>query len=287
MTTVVVGNNTGNDYPGVEDNELYELDPAANYAALSSLRVGLDSSGRFFPVIRFSGLQNIAAGQVVTAVTLSLFQVLAQISLVRNFQLKRLLRNWVESLVTWAKYDGSINWTTAGALSDGNDRSATISAFRAADAVDSVYKDFTGAQLTTDVDNIVNAAATNNGWHLGLSNEAASDGTQWTFGSSDEQDGRRPKLSVTYTALPAAKAIVSFRDTAGAGGTGLQRILYTVTFYGDAVTSAIAVMKQIEIQVDMPNAFTSADLTTSILAAVRQKATDLGFAVSAADIKML
>ena len=71
---------------------------------------------------------------------------------VRHSDYKRLLRNWSETTSTWNNYSTGNAWTTAGARSDGNDRSATVTATLTMSAA-LAYKTISSAQLATDVQN--------------------------------------------------------------------------------------------------------------------------------------
>lgn len=78
-----------------------------------------------------------------------------------------------------------------------------------------------------------------------------------------------------------ALALVAPVATAGSGGANLQKFAYALTFYGDDVSAEIAVARQLEIQIDIPNAFTSTSMKDAILAAVQVEAAKLGLTVPA------
>jgi len=146
-----------------------------------------------------------------------------------TWQLKKLLVAFVENQATFNIRSTGNNWTGAGGLSDGNDRSSTVSASLATDTI-SGYKVFSHANLIADVQSIVDGGP-NNGWHLGFASEAGGSGNYWQFGSREGTDGQRPYIGVTYTAGGAAAltgtATATIDETAPVAGG--DTVIYTLT----------------------------------------------------------
>jgi hypothetical protein len=121
-----------------------------------------------------------------------------------TMEVRRCLRNWVETQATWNIYSTGNNWTTAGAGSDGNDRSASNSATSTRDgAADAAFVTLTGATLIDDVQKYVNGTYSNYGW-LVQSPSAESAGTPTAYtnyrtANYATDTSQRPKSTVDYT----------------------------------------------------------------------------------------
>lgn len=157
-------------------------------------------------VIKFD-VSVVPSDATVTASVLSLFMNREMSDTTADATAYRVLRNWVITEVTWNSWSSGNSWTTAGAGSAGNDRAAAASAVRSMTATETedVFKDWSGAQLTTDTQNFVDGGQTNNGWLIecpGKENQGASQ--NWhEFNTSDHATAaQRPKLFVEYTPAP-------------------------------------------------------------------------------------
>jgi hypothetical protein len=194
MPTVVIGNNTGDDYAGTEDTRLVQTSPTTNYGSGDAFDMHKAVADQYLhSIIRFSGLSNISAGVTVSSAVLSLYHFNG--TSVQTFSLRRLLRNWVEAQATWNIYSTGNNWSTAGATSDGNDRSSGVSATLTSSSSTGRYRN--SGDLSADVESFINGDLTNNGWH-GERTDGADDGNIVRFRSANIGDGYRPYLSVTY-----------------------------------------------------------------------------------------
>jgi hypothetical protein len=203
MPTVVIGNNTGDDYSGTEDAQIKESSPTYTYGNRITMEITKYASGDHTnTLLRFKGLSNLPSGITVSASAINLYCA-SHSSGSRTATAKRLLRDWVEgwgdsishdsdtpNMCCWDEYGDGNSWATAGGLSDGNDRSSTSSGTMAMDGTG--YKELTGSQLNTDIQNGYNQ------WHLERT-DGEDDSTWDTFTSSEGTDGQRPYLSVTYT----------------------------------------------------------------------------------------
>jgi hypothetical protein len=78
-----------------------------------------------------------------------------------------------------------------------------------------------------------------------------------------------------------AKAIATFKATAGSGGPNLQRLVYAVDFFGDDVSNEIATQTQMQVNVYVPNDYSVAELNDALIAAVTASAQALGLTIDA------
>jgi len=208
MPTEVVGDNTGDDYAGTEDAQIYNANTTNNHGgAEDSYIIKYDASNHANMLLQFSGLSNISAPVTVSSATLYVYQndhdgagITATWYMV--------LRDWEEGTqddadrtndtpdsCCWDEYASSNGWTTAGALSDGNDKQAAGSAMTIGTAHE--YKSSSAAQIATDVAYMINTL--NYGW-VGIRTDGADDTLVSTMTTSDGTDGQRPYISVTWTA---------------------------------------------------------------------------------------
>ena len=142
MPTVTVGNRTADTYSGTEDARLWSNDNALmNFGGETLFAVAKYASTiNLNSLIKFSGLSNITGPITVTSATLYITKVAGD-NVSQTFTLQRLLRNWVEGTQNgashtldtpnsccWNEYGDGNNFTTPGGMSNGNDRSATITA---------------------------------------------------------------------------------------------------------------------------------------------------------------
>lgn len=195
MPTVIIGNNTGDDYSGVEDGRLIQATPTTNYGTSDAFDMIKAVSGQYtHSLIRFSGLSNISESVTVSSAILSLYHFNG--TSVQTFSFRRLLRNWVESQATWNIYNTGNNWSTAGATSDGNDRSSDVSATLTNASSTGTYRN--SGDLSADVESFINGDLINNGWH-GERTGGQDDEFVVRFRSSNISDGQRPYLTVIYT----------------------------------------------------------------------------------------
>jgi Disaggregatase related repeat len=199
--TATIGNNTGNTYSGVSDTRLQQDIPTSNFSSSTALDVDkFGAGGHANTLIKFTGLSNITGPVTVTSATIRLrLNGSDGGGASYTIGVRRLLRDWQNAQATWNVYSTGNSWTTAGGLSNGNDRSATLSASQSVPGNGTgSYYSFTGSQLATDVQNIINGTASNFGWILERE-DAGDDSLYRVFNSSESSDGQRPELNITYT----------------------------------------------------------------------------------------
>ncbi len=189
-TEIISENTTGSyvgDYTGVDDASLKSSDPNAEQGGV--VAVHLDSNATRHFVIQFPGLSNIPDTATVSAVTLGIY---SNSSGTQQGIFRRCLRDWVELEVNWNDYKSSTSWTTAGGLSDGNDRSSTTTDTLSSSG--SGWVTINGSQLVTDVQGFIDGTYSNYGWHVESQQVVFN-----SYVSSEGADGNRPYLEVTYT----------------------------------------------------------------------------------------
>ena len=207
MPTEVIGDNTGDDYAGAEETRLVNYTGSQDtnynngYLEISKWAAGSDESDG---VISFSGLSNISASSTVSSATLGIYRTEGS-GTSQDFDFHRCLRNWAETQATWNDYATSTAWTSGGGRSDGNDRSATVSATLSAGTTNG-YKTTSSAQLAADVEDFIDGTYTNYGWQ-GERNDGNGNNLYSRFTDSEGTDGQRPYLSVTYAAAGGATAL--------------------------------------------------------------------------------
>jgi Disaggregatase related repeat len=198
MPTVTIGDNTTDTFAGTEDAMIVQGSPTSNEGTNVDLEIGKYGAGDHrHALIKFSGLSNISGPVTVSSATLFLYFATGTGS-ARTYGARRLLRNWVEAQATWNIYSTGNNWTTAGGLSDGNDRIASETGTGVMGVTVDQYYSITG--LAADVEGWINGTFSNFGWHISRSDAGNDSETQHFWASEYSNDTRRPYLQVVYTA---------------------------------------------------------------------------------------
>ena len=194
MPTETIGENSGDDYSGCLGTRMTDDFPTINNSDRTTFAIEVLSGVNRNSLIFCNGLSNISSGANVSDASLFLYQT-SYGSTNQEVTLKRCLRSAVNGEFTWNIYSTGNSWTTAGGLSDGNDRSATLSYQSVVSSGTGSYKEFSTAQIITDVDNDVGTGGLI--WHAEAT-DFDSDGV-FRYRSDIGTDGQRPYLSVTYT----------------------------------------------------------------------------------------
>ena len=201
MVAVVVGDNTGDDYSGTEDNALREGSPTQNRGSNAVINVNKIAAGNHWhTLVKFSGFSSLPSPLTVSSSTLNLYLGSASGSTSQTHTLRPILVNWVELQSTWNIYSTGNNWTTAGCLSDGNDRNGTVSdtITGVTNTTGTYYTSGDSAQMQADTEDMIDGTISNYGWHVERT-DAANDGDTRDYVSSEGTDGQRPYAAITYT----------------------------------------------------------------------------------------
>lgn len=222
MTTAVISDNTtGADFSGTDDVRIRQGTPTTNGDGNDLAVADGDGSSAESSLIRFTGLSNITGPVTVSAAQLDLWLVSSGAAGGRSIIGSEVLRNWGETTATYNTYDGTNNWTTAGATGSGDIDSTPAFDVGQEPTPTGEYRSFSSAALTQLVQDWINGVKTNNGLLLRATDTFAA----WDFGRSEGTDGQRPKLTVTYTSGPARKPI---SDISVTGWTTTGGAVYSV-----------------------------------------------------------
>ncbi len=216
MTTVVIGDNTGDDYPGTEDTYLNAAASTTNYGSNTGLQLydGIIGSNDRTVLLSFSGLSSIPSGISVNSATLAIYKTDTDAGTSSNAVVKRCLRNWVEGEATYNNYSSGNAWTEGGGQSDGNDRSATVSVTIPITG-SSGLKSASDAQLASDVQDIINGVLSNYGWVIECVDVTGA--PFHNFGASEGTDGQRPYATIDYS---TGGGLVTLTGVQAAGNIG-------------------------------------------------------------------
>lgn len=179
-------------------------DSNTNFGTSAALKVGEDvKTGRV--LIKWD-LSSIPNGALVSSATMSVWLYSSTHQNAITHEVRMLLRDWTEGGATHNKYDGTNSWTTAGAVSDGNDRVSTMigSLYYPASAPTMGQKDF--SLTTTEVDKWFDGTYANYGICI---HPSAGPGNQAKYYRSAEYgtSTQRPKLEIVYTTSPMPTVI--------------------------------------------------------------------------------
>lgn len=202
MPTVVIGNNTGDDYSGTDDNSLEQIGPTNNYGGYSGILLRAHASYSYYMLIKFSGLSSITGPVSVSEASLYLYHYEGEYTATTT--LRGLLRNWIEGTLygdnrsgntpyssCYNEYGSGSAWTTAGALGDGTDRDSDSCGTIATNASFGYRQ---SSDISSIVEDWINGDRSNYGLH-----GSSSHSSQIRLRSSEGTDGQRPYLTVTYT----------------------------------------------------------------------------------------
>jgi hypothetical protein len=181
-----------------DDANLRAINPNTNFGTDTSYTVGFQSGTIYRVLLKFdltNGSNPPSAGaSTLSAGTVTLY---CETTNVKTVALYKCLRSWPEGSVTWTKYDGSNNWTTAGAASDGNDYSSTLLGSVTLSGASGSYDIPLTAAGITAVQGWVDGPATNYGFVI---RNTVETGNANTFTSLEGGTAaNRPKLTFTYS----------------------------------------------------------------------------------------
>lgn len=225
------GANTGNlGATGSTHNKLRQDDPTGVYGSGNDIQLSTTVAGQFFKTLIEFDISSIPVGAPVLAVRLLLYYQGGSGATTWTVSLFRCLRNWLESEATWNEYSAGNAWATAGGTGAA-DRAATASVSLSAPLSPSaVWQTYASAQLTTDVQNIINGTVSNFGWHFDRTDSQSADNHYRTWSGKTGTDGLRPVLEVSYSPTRLFAPSVAL-----GGGGSLQNVT------GSTISSTVSV----------------------------------------------
>ena len=185
--------NVASGYAGTRDTYLDPYNPA--YAGWATREVLLNTTGPSYAnLVRFAIYQSeggpVPNGATITSATLTLHKTSAYDYL---YQLRRVLRDWVDGQATWNQARIGVAWSVPGANGAGTDIAAVVDAQASAGwAPGPIDFDVTAAVQTMSL------SGANFGWRV---LPISGNGNSKTFASSEYTVAplQRPKLVITYT----------------------------------------------------------------------------------------
>ena len=181
------------------DAQILHDNPDTNYGTGTSIGIGENNTAtqRRRTLIKFD-ISSIPSNAIVSSAKLYLRINLNRSSNARDFKMYRVLRDWVESEMTWNDWSTGNAWTTGGCGSDGNDADLTnvwaTTSYTASESVGTV-KEY---DIDTDlIEGFIDGTYNNYGWVL-LSPEESNDLYNHDSAGSATA-ANRPKLVITYT----------------------------------------------------------------------------------------
>jgi len=220
MTTLVLGNNTGNT-AGVSASGLDQSSAAANYSGNYIRASTAGGSGNWRTVMKFTGFPATAPTTVTSAV-LTITVADADAS-ARGVVLRQLLTAFTEAQVTWNERVTGTNWNVAGVLTGTDVNSTTIAT---GTIPSSGTFTISGAGFTALVQGWMDGSITNNGVILSLSDESTAS-YSFLLRQPAASDGDRPYLTVDYTA--GSTPTLSVSDPTAVNAASGSSAVFTVT----------------------------------------------------------
>ena len=201
-----ISNNTGATYSGLTIATIRELNPNNNYNPLGFNNNGhaVSSGGagdRMHMLVNASGLSNITAGKVVSAVlrfNISPGQANANFA----FVLHKMLAASDVTQTTWNNRLTGVPWSTAGCLSDGIDRDPTVIGRGIVTNKSTGAVEISGALLNQAVQDLINGKSTVFWFEVEHVNDTIFNGDSVQFLGQNANNGQAPVLTVSY--LPAS-----------------------------------------------------------------------------------
>lgn len=182
---------------GTIDSELREASPTSNYNADGTVQISHYAINDKRNILIKFDLSSITGTIQVNSATIALMRGGIGDGNSGDVYFYRILRNWVGDEVSWNEYSTGNNWSTAGAAYSNSDRDPDISASGTLGINAWTFYDFTAAQLSADIEDMVNVG-NNYGWVVVYST-AATERYQQIVTFNDATATSRPKLTINYT----------------------------------------------------------------------------------------
>jgi hypothetical protein len=148
-------------------------------------------------------LSSIPVNSLVDSATLSVYVQSDDAANTRTMQAYRVLRVWTLLGATWNKFDGSVDWGTAGCSNTSTDREASGIGSVSIPSSNSAGTEFQISLTPSDVQQWISGAFANNGVLLQMDTEN-NDGHRYES-SRSATSGIKPKLVINYHLPVTAK----------------------------------------------------------------------------------
>jgi len=206
MTISTIGANTVDTFPGVEDTQIKQGSPTSNFSTDTLLQVTkYGVNNHTHTLMKFTGLSNIPSGDVISDVTLYVYNQFNTAPASTTASIRKILASWDNAQVTWNEASTGVNWNTGGGIGAGTDRVDTALGTIPLDQV-GTYQSLNSAALLTYIQGIHAGTITNNGFHLERT-DAGEDALVSRVQGSLSSDNQRPYLEVTHAAGTSATII--------------------------------------------------------------------------------
>ena len=181
--------------PSEIDTTIRAANPTVNYGTSTVLQIGVTSGYPYRTLIKWD-LSGIPSSEICDSATLSLWlDVDAAPTYAITFGVYRILRNWGETTVTWNKYDGTNNWTTAGASGAGDMDATLLGESASISQTTPVGTEIQISLSTAEIQKMYDGTYTNYGFVIKSMREDL--GSRWDSCSREHATtGNRPKLVV-------------------------------------------------------------------------------------------
>ena len=203
MTTIVIGNNTGNTAGVSADAAFYKNIPTTNEGSNGLMYLIASTTGTGRATVKFTGLPSGLA--TVNSATLTIMSA-NTVGATCGIEARKLLSPFVESEVTWNNRSSGNAWNVAGVLG-GSDVDATVVATGTVPASAGTFT-MSGAGFNALVQGWMDGSITNHGILLNLISDTSA-GNTYPVGAKEYTDGSRIYLTVNYDAGPSVSSITS------------------------------------------------------------------------------
>ena len=218
MTTVVIGNNTGNT-GSLADAEISQASPGSAQGGIASNYLDAPAaSGASRMLYMPSGLPSIPGGVNVTSATLTINNADAAGS-TRAVEVRELLTSANEAQATWAQRATAVNWNVAGALT-GTDVASTVIATGTMPTGAGVTFTATGAGLNALCKAWIEGTKSVNGIIVNVLDDTTTfDAVNRRVRTKESADGQRPTLTIVYDTITLPTISVTDTTVSNVSGT--------------------------------------------------------------------
>lgn len=175
------------------DSIIYSSAATNNYGTNANLQVGENNSSVSVArsLIKFD--VSSLAGITITSAKLRLYNTgVDTTDNARTMYVNRMVRAWTELGVTWNKYDGTNNWTTAGGMTNASD--VELSPIGSVSVTNPPTAGWTEITLTASaIQEWIDGGYTNNGFGISMGTETND---MQEFHSRENTN--QPQLVITY-----------------------------------------------------------------------------------------